>query len=64
MNRAFLIIFVPAVLVAIGYLVVFRFFLGGSPQYWRLVVPLAAFGGAFLWLARKYWRKPGVDGQP
>lgn len=56
MNRAFYIILIPAVLVVIGYGVVFRLF-GEMPAYWRLVLPLVASGGAFLWFARRLWRK-------
>ncbi|HYL61726.1 MAG TPA: hypothetical protein VE077_03815 [Candidatus Methylomirabilis sp.] len=62
MNRAFYIILVPAVLVAIGYVVVFRF-LGESPAYWRLILPLAALGGALLWFARRSARKENPGAQ-
>ena len=40
MNRAFAIILIPAVLVAIGYVVVFRS-MGITPAYWRLILPFA-----------------------
>lgn len=52
MNRAFAIILVPAFLVAIGYVVVFRYS-GVAPAYWRLIAPMVLLGGALLWLARK-----------
>jgi hypothetical protein len=56
MNRGFAIILIPALLVAIGYLVVFRS-MGVSPAYWRLILPLALLGGAFWWLGRRAARK-------
>jgi len=56
MNRAFAIILIPAVLVAIGYVVVFRS-MGISPAYWRLILPLALLGGALWWLGRRAARK-------
>jgi ABC-type glycerol-3-phosphate transport system permease component len=56
MNRAFAIILIPAVLVAIGYVVVFRS-MGVSPAYWRLMLPAAALGGALWWLGRRAARK-------
>lgn len=52
MNRAFLIVLVPVVLVAIGYVVVFRS-MGVSPDYWRLMAPAAILGGAMWWMVRK-----------
>ena len=60
MNRALLIILVPALLVAIGYVMVFRL-LGESPQYWRLLVPIVALGGALLWFAFRSTRKQDSD---
>ena len=56
MNRAFAIILIPAVLVAIGYVIVFRS-MGISPAYWRLALPMAALGGALCWLARRREKK-------
>jgi ABC-type glycerol-3-phosphate transport system permease component len=52
MNRGFYIIFVPALLVAIGYVVVFRY-IGVSPAYWRLILPVVMFAGAMWWVARR-----------
>lgn len=49
MNRAFLIILVPAVLVAIGYVLLFRF-LGLSLTYLRFILGGAVFIGAAYWL--------------
>jgi ABC-type glycerol-3-phosphate transport system permease component len=56
MNRAFAIILIPALLVAIGYVVVFRS-MGVSAEYWRLMLPAVALGGALLWLGRRAARK-------
>lgn len=51
MNRAFLIILVPAILVTIGYVLVFRF-LGLSLVYLRFVL------GGVVFLAAAYWLWP------
>jgi len=58
MNRGFYIILVPAALVAIGYLVVFRY-IGVSPAYWRLILPVVLLAGALWWLGRRTARKTG-----
>lgn len=58
MNRAFYIILIPAALVAIGYVVVFRS-MGISPAYWRLLLPAAFLGGAIWWFERRAARKTG-----
>jgi ABC-type glycerol-3-phosphate transport system permease component len=58
MNRAFAIILIPALLVAIGYVIVFRS-MGVSPAYWRLILPLALLGGALWWLGRRAARRAG-----
>ena len=58
MNRAFAIILIPALLVAVGYVVVFHS-MGISPAYWRLILPLALLGGAMWWLGRRTARKTG-----
>lgn len=62
MNRAFYIILVPALLVAIGYVVVFRF-IGVSPAYWRLILPVVLFAGVMWWLGRRTGRNTGSGGQ-
>jgi ABC-type spermidine/putrescine transport system permease subunit II len=49
MNRAFLIILVPAILVALGYVLVFRF-LGLSLTYLRFILGGVVFLGAAYWL--------------
>ncbi|MGC0773775.1 MAG: hypothetical protein WB543_12645 [Candidatus Acidiferrum sp.] len=56
MNRAFLIILIPAVLVAIGYIVVFHA-VGVSPVYWPLILLFVLLGGAMWWLGRRTARK-------
>jgi ABC-type glycerol-3-phosphate transport system permease component len=58
MNRGFFIILVPAALVAIGYIVVFRY-IGVTPAYWRLILPALLFAGAMWWLGRGTARKTG-----
>jgi ABC-type glycerol-3-phosphate transport system permease component len=62
MNRAFAIILIPALLVAVGYVIVFRS-MGVSPAYWRLALPVAALGGALWWLGRRTARKTGSGAQ-
>jgi uncharacterized membrane protein len=52
MNRAFYIIFVPVLLVMLGYIVVFHS-MGLSPGYPRLVVAVLLFAAASWWLGRK-----------
>ena len=49
MNRAFLIILVPAVLVAIGYVLVFHL-LGLSLTYLRFILGGVVFVAAAYWL--------------
>ncbi|PYT74867.1 MAG: hypothetical protein DMG39_01590 [Acidobacteria bacterium] len=51
MNRALLIILIPAILVALGYVLVFRF-LGLSAGYSRLIL-----GGVIFFIAA-YWLWP------
>jgi ABC-type glycerol-3-phosphate transport system permease component len=62
MNRAFAIILIPAALVAIGYVVVFRS-MGISPAYWRLLLPASFLGGAIWWLERRAQRKTSSGAQ-
>ncbi len=56
MNRAFYIIFVPVLLVMLGYIAVFRA-MGLSPGYPRLVVAVLLFAAAIWWIGRKVARK-------
>jgi ABC-type glycerol-3-phosphate transport system permease component len=55
MNRSFLIIVVPALVVAAGYIVVLRR-LGLAPNYLRLSIVLACFLLA-VWLVRRHQRR-------
>jgi uncharacterized membrane protein len=52
MNRAFLIIFIPAILVVIGYILVLRS-MGIAPGYLRLIILGAVFLAAVYWLSRR-----------
>lgn len=57
MNRAFFIIIIPALLVAAGYIAVFRY-MGISPGYPRLIITLVLLFGGLYWLSRRNGRKP------
>jgi hypothetical protein len=52
MNRAFLIILIPAILVIAGYSVVLRM-MGFAPGYSRLLIAAVVLLGAIYWLSRK-----------
>jgi len=56
MNRAFLIILIPAILVALGYVLVFRF-LGISASYSRFIL------AGVIFLAAAYWLWPNKAGK-
>jgi choline-glycine betaine transporter len=56
MNRAFLIIMIPALLVATGYLVVLKY-MGIAPGYPRLVIAVVVFFGMIYWLSRRSGRE-------
>ena len=60
-NRAFLIIMIPALLVAAGYIVVLRY-MGIAPGYPRLLAAMALFFGMIYWLSRRAGRKVNSDG--
>lgn len=62
MNRAFLIILVPAILVALGYILVFRF-LGLAPGYVRLIVAGVIFLAAAYWLWPERRRSKAKSGE-
>jgi hypothetical protein len=62
MNRSFYIVMVPVLLVALGYILVFRH-MGIAPGYPRLIIAMAVFFGAIWWLGRKAARKTGPGGQ-
>jgi len=46
----------PVLLVALGYIFMFRY-IGVAPGYPRLVTAMLAFFGAIWWLSRKTARK-------
>jgi ABC-type spermidine/putrescine transport system permease subunit II len=52
MNRGFLIILVPAFLVAIGYILIFRY-MGVNPGYGRLALAMIVFFAGMWWLGRR-----------
>jgi uncharacterized membrane protein len=58
MNRAIYIIMVPVVLVAVGYILVFRV-VGLAPGYGRLFVAMALFAGVAWWMVRKSAKTSG-----
>lgn len=62
MNRAILIILIPAVLVAAGYIFVLRS-LGLVPGYSRLIVPVALLLAAIYWLSRRAAKKGNTERQ-
>jgi hypothetical protein len=63
MNRAFYIIFVPVLLVMIGYILVFRA-MGLAPGYPRFVIAALLLGGAVLFVGRHAARKsPSAGGK-
>jgi membrane protein DedA with SNARE-associated domain len=56
MNRALLIIMIPAVLVAAGYIVVLRT-MGIATGYPRLIIAAVFFFGAIYWFSRRSGQK-------
>lgn len=56
MNRSLLIILIPSLLVAAGYIVVLRM-MGVAPGYPRLVVAMVLFFGGIYWLSRRSAKK-------
>jgi hypothetical protein len=60
MNRAFLIILIPTLLVAFGYIVVLRM-IGVPPGYGRLAVGIAVLSGFVLWLGKRSGKKPKTN---
>ena len=59
MNRGFLIIMIPALLVAAGYMALFRY-MGVAPGYGRLAGAMVLFFGAIWWLGRRQKKKAGA----
>jgi membrane protein DedA with SNARE-associated domain len=56
MNRSILIILIPALLVAAGYIVVLRM-MGIAPGYPRLIIAMVLFFGAIYWLGKRTGKK-------
>jgi ABC-type Fe3+ transport system permease subunit len=61
MNRAFLIIMIPALLVAAGYIVVFRA-MGIAPGYPRLIFAMIFFFATIYWFSQRSGRKAKSGG--
>jgi hypothetical protein len=62
MNRALLIILIPALLVAAGYVIVLRL-MGIAPGYRRLGVALTLFFGGIYWLSMRSRKKAETSGR-
>jgi hypothetical protein len=62
MNRSIYIILVPALLVAVGYIVVLRA-MGVAPGYPRLIIATILFFGGTYWLSKRSGKKVKSDGQ-
>jgi hypothetical protein len=62
MNRSILIILIPALLVAAGYIVVLRM-MGIAPGYPRLVIAMVLFFGGIYWLSKRSSKKVKSSGQ-
>jgi len=62
MNRSILIIMVPALLVAAGYIIVLRM-MGIAPGYPRLIIAMTLFFGGIYWLSKRSGKKASSNGQ-
>jgi threonine/homoserine/homoserine lactone efflux protein len=62
MNRSILIILVPALLVAVGYIIVLRM-MGFAPGYPRLIGAMVLFFGGIYWLSKRTGKKANSSGQ-
>jgi len=56
MNRSILIILIPALIVAAGYVIVLRM-MGFSPGYPRLIGAMVLFFGGIYWLSKRSGKK-------
>jgi hypothetical protein len=61
MNRSILIILIPALLVAAGYVIVLRR-MGFAPGYPRLIVAMILFFGGIYWLSKRSGKKASSRG--
>ena len=59
MNRGFLIILIPAFLVAAGYILIFRY-MGVTPGYGRLAGAMIVVFGGIWWLGRRNKKKTAI----
>jgi len=62
MNRSILIVLIPALMVAAGYVIVLRI-MGLAPGYPRLIGAVALFFGGIYWLSKRSGRKLKSSGQ-
>lgn len=62
MNRSILIILVPALIVAAGYVIVLRM-MGFSPGYPRLIGAMVLFFGGIYWLSKRSGKKLKSSGR-
>lgn len=62
MNRSILIILIPALIVAAGYVIVLRI-MGFSPGYPRLIGAMGLFFGGIYWLSKRSGKKAKTSGQ-
>ena len=62
MNGSILIILIPALLVAAGYIVVLRM-MGLAPGYPRLAIAMILFFVGIYWLSRRSGKKANTSGQ-
>lgn len=61
MNKSIYIILVPALLVAVGYIVVLRM-MGLAPGYPRLIIAMILFFGGIYWLSKRAGKKAKSSG--
>jgi hypothetical protein len=62
MNRSILIILIPALIVAAGYVIVLRI-MGFAPGYPRLILAVVLFFGGIYWLSKRSGKKIKSSGQ-
>ena len=62
MNRSILIILIPALIVAAGYVIVLRI-MGLAPGYPRLILAVVLFFGGIYWLSKRSGKKIKSSGQ-
>ncbi len=59
MNRGFLIVLIPALLVAAGYIAIFQY-LGVAPGYGRLAGAMVLLVGVIWWLGKRNKKRSNV----